>query len=164
MTPDFSALIAKLTDAGFEFVIIDGYAAVTHGSAQITRDLNLCAVLTDETIGVLRDALRDWNPRHRLTPQRLWFLTVPPPGAPVNNLSLQTDVGVIDVLTSVLGVGDYVRLKAKAERLEVDGRVCYVMSLEDLIAAKEAMDRDKDAITAKELRVIAARRRTGGAA
>lgn len=159
MTPDFSALIARLTDAGFDFVIVGGYAAVTHGSAQVTRDLDLCAVLTDETMAVLREALRDWNPRHRMTPQRFSFLDVPPPGVPVNNLYLQTDAGVIDVLTSVLGVGDFARVKAKAEKLEIDGRVCHVMSLEDLIMAKDAMDRDKDAITATELRVIAAKRR-----
>lgn len=161
MTPDFSALIAKLSDAGFEFVIIGGYAAVTHGSSQVTRDLDVCAVLTDETIGILREALREWNPRHRLTRQRLSFLAVPAPGEHVNNLYLETDVGVVDILTSVLGVGDFARIKATAERLEVDGRTCLVMPLSDLIAAKEAMTRDKDAITAKELRAIAAKRETG---
>ena len=45
MTADFSALIARLADAEFEFVIIGGYTAVTHGSGQVTRDLDLCAVL-----------------------------------------------------------------------------------------------------------------------
>jgi len=29
MTPEFSRLIAKLTDSGFEFVMIGGYAADT---------------------------------------------------------------------------------------------------------------------------------------
>ena len=28
MTPDFGQLIARLTDAGFEFVIIGGYAGL----------------------------------------------------------------------------------------------------------------------------------------
>jgi predicted nucleotidyltransferase len=158
MTPDFSALIARLADAGFEFVIVGGYAAVTHGSSQVTRDLDLCAVLTEQSIQVLRDALRDLHPRHRLTPQRLSFLTVPPAGEHVQNLYLETDIGVIDILTSVLGVGDFARLKAKAERLEVDGRVCWLMSLDDLIAAKDAMTREKDRITAQELRAIAAKR------
>ena len=159
MTPDFSALIARLADAGFEFVIVGGYAAVTHGSSQVTRDLDLCAMLTDQSIRVLRDALREWNPRHRLTPRRLSFLSVPSPGESVQNLYLETDLGVIDILTSVLGVGDFARLKAKAERLEVDGRVCWLMSLDDLIAAKDAMTRDKDRITAQELRAISAKRR-----
>lgn len=158
MTPDFSQLIAKLTDAGFEFVIIGGYAAVTHGSSQVTRDLDVCAVLTEESVGMLRRALAEWNPRHRLTPQRLSFLKFPVPGEPVENLYLQTDMGVVDILSSVLGVGDFERLKSKAEEYMVDGRVCRVISLEDLIAAKEAIGRDKDRIAAMELRVIAAKR------
>ncbi|MGH7956834.1 MAG: hypothetical protein ACREH8_07460 [Opitutaceae bacterium] len=69
---------------------------------------------------------------------------------------------MIDVLTSVLGVGDFQRLKAKADRLEIDGRTCLVMSLDDLISAKEAMNRLKDVITAKELRAIAAKRDRDG--
>jgi len=159
MTPDFSQLIAKLTDSGFEFVMIGGYAAVTHGSSQVTRDLDICAVLTDENVELLRRALAGWNPRHRMTPQRLSFLQFPKAGERVNNLYLETDVGVVDILTSVLGLGDFARLKSSAEKFEIDGRVCWVISLEDLIVAKEAVGRGKDKLTALELRVIAAKRK-----
>lgn len=97
MTPDFSQLLAKLVDSGFEFVIVGGYAAVTHGASRVTRDIDLCAVLTSDNVETLRQALAPWNLRHRMTPQKLSFLTVPPPGAPLQNLYLETDVGVIDV-------------------------------------------------------------------
>lgn len=158
MTPDFSQLIVKLVDAGFEFVIIGGYAAVTHGSSRVTRDIDVCAVLTPENVQVLRQALAEWNPRHRMTAQRLSFLQHPSSDLPLKNLYLQTDVGVIDILTSVLGVGDFARLKENAEDLEIDGRRCWVISLEDLITAKEAVGREHDIQTAKELRIIAAKR------
>ena len=36
----------------------------------------------------------------------------------------------------------------------------HVMSLEDLIAAKEALGREKDLLAAKELRAIAAKRKS----
>ncbi len=156
---DFSQLLQRLADAGLDFVIVGGYAAITHGSSYITRDVDICAVLTEENVARLRQALDGWNPRHRMTPQRLSFLTHPPPGQPLKNLYLQTDLGVIDVLTSVLGVGDFPRLRDKAEELEVDGRRYWVISLEDLIRAKEAMGREKDLLTAKELRAIAAKRK-----
>ena len=94
--------------------------------------------------------------------QKLSFLDFPPTGQPVNNLYLQTDRGVLDVISSVLGVGDFNRLRAQAEELEVDGFRYWVISLEDLITAKEAMGREKDLLTAKELRAIAAKRRGGG--
>jgi hypothetical protein len=142
-------------------VIIGGYAAITHGSSYLTRDVDICAVLTDENVAKLRRTLADWNPRHRLTSQRLSFLQHPPPGQPLKNLYLQTDMGVLDILTSVTGVGDFDRLKSQAEKVEVDGKRYLVISLEDLIRAKEALGRERDLLAAKELRAIAAKRRQG---
>lgn len=155
---DFSTLLRRLADAGLDFVIVGGFAAVTHGSSYITRDVDICALLTPDDVGKLRQALSDWNPKHRMTPQRLSFLAHPPAGAPVKNLYLQTDKGVVDVLSSVLGVGDFERLKRGSVEIEVDGCRYRVMSLTDLIVAKEAMGREKDLLTAKELRAIEAKR------
>jgi predicted nucleotidyltransferase len=156
---DLTTLLRRLTEEGLEFVIVGGFAAVTHGSAYVTRDVDICAVLTAENIERLRKALADWNPKHRMTPQRLSFLNHPPPGVPVGNLFIETDVGVVDVLSSVLGVGDFERLQGTAETIHVDGVAYRVMSLGDLIASKEALGREKDLLTAKELRAIAAKRR-----
>lgn len=158
MTPDFSQLLARLADSGFEFVIVGGYAAVAHGSAQVTRDIDICAVLTAENVETLRRALADWNPRRRMIAGKLSFQDTPPKGTTVQSLYLQTDVGVVDMLSSVLGVGDFERLKSRAEKVEVDGREYWLISLEDLIAAKEALGREKDLLVAKELRAIAAKR------
>jgi predicted nucleotidyltransferase len=160
---DFSQLLQRLSDAGLDFVIVGGYAAISHGSAFLTRDVHICAALTPDDVAKLRAALADWNPRHRQTPQRLSFLTFPPADQPLVNVYLQTDRGILDVISSVLGVGDFERLKRQAEELEVDGRRYRVISLGDLIAAKEAMGREKDLLTAKELRAIAAKRQAGQA-
>jgi hypothetical protein len=93
-----------------------------------------------------------------MTPQKLSFLLYPPAGEDINNLYLQTDMGMVDILTSIKGAGDFQRLNATAEVIEVDGRQIRVISLADLITAKEAMGREKDLLTAKELRAIAAKR------
>ena len=93
-----------------------------------------------------------------MTPQKLSFLLHPSLGETVNTLYLQTDMGMVDILTSIKGVGDVQRLRANAEELQVDGRCIRVIALEDLITAKEAMGREKDLLTAKELRAIAAKR------
>jgi predicted nucleotidyltransferase len=155
---NFSHLLQRLADAGLEFVLVGGFAAVAHGSFHLTRDVDICALLTSDNIGKLREALAGWNPKHRMTPQKLSFLLHPTPGETVNNLYLQTDLGMVDILTSIKGVGDFQRLRANAEELEVDGRRFHVISLADLITAKEAMGREKDLLTAKELRAIAAKR------
>lgn len=54
--------IAKLRDSGFEFVLIGGCTAVTFGAAQVTRDLDICVVLTGENVELLRRALAERNP------------------------------------------------------------------------------------------------------
>lgn len=156
---DFSQLLRRLSDAGLDFVIVGGFAAISHGSSYLTRDVDICTVLTPENVSKLRDALADWNPKHRMTPQKLSFLIYPSAGQPLNNLYLQTDRGVLDVISSVLGVGDFARLRQQAEEVEVDGQPYQVISLADLITAKEAMGREKDLLTAKELRAIAAKRK-----
>jgi predicted nucleotidyltransferase len=158
VTQNFDRLLHRLADSGLDFVIIGGFAAVTHGSALMTRDLDICVLLTNETVEKLRTILADWHPRHRMTPQKLSFLEFPKTGT-VQNLYLETDFGVVDILSSVLGVGDYHRLRKWAEAFEIGGRTYQVISLEDLIAAKEAIGREKDLLAAKELRAIAAKRR-----
>jgi hypothetical protein len=139
-------------------VIVGGYAALTHGSSFLTRDLDLCAVLAPESLVKLRDALADLHPKHRLTPQRLSFLEYPPGGTEVDNLYLETDIGVVDILSSITGVGDFASVSRNAEEIVVEGRTYRVISLPDLIRAKEALGREKDLLTAKELRAIAAKR------
>lgn len=156
--PDFGQLLQRFADAGLEFVIVGGYAAVAHGSSYHTKDVDICIVFSNENIAKLRVALHDLKPCHRMLPQRLSFLDVPPPGQTVKNLYLETDIGIVDIISSVLGVGDFARLRAKAEIVTVDERNYPLISLEDLIKAKEAMGREKDLLTAKELRAIAAKR------
>ena len=75
-------------------------------------------------------------------------------------MDLETDAGVLDVLSEITGVGDVKRLNEKAERLRIGGREHRLMALDDLIAAKEAIGREKDLLAAKELRAIAAKRKT----
>ncbi len=53
----------------------------------------------------------------------------------------------------------YEKSARSAAEIRLFGRRCRVISLEDLIKAKEAMGREKDLLTAKELRAIAAKRR-----
>lgn len=115
--------------------------------------------MSPENVEKLRATLADLNPVHRMTPQRLSFLAHPPPGQPLANVYLETDAGVVDVLGSVLGLGDYHALAQQSIEVPLFGRKCRVISLEGLIKAKEAMGREKDLLVAKELRAIAAKRR-----
>ena len=151
---DLNRLIQRLCDADIGFVIVGGFAAMLHGSSLVTRDLDVCAILTAENVQKLRNAFRELHPVHRLTPQRLSFLDNPDQGVEVRNLYLRTDIGPLDVLSSITGVGDFERVHAQSTEIELFGRRCRVISLEDLIRAKEALGREKDLLAVKELRGI----------
>ena len=153
-----SQLLQRLAESGVDFVVVGGFAGVLHGSALVTRDLDICAVLTPENIESLRATLKDLNPRHRMTPQNISFLQVPKPGVSISNLYLQTDWGVVDILSSITGLGDFESVKANSETFEIAGKKFRLISLPDLVRAKESLGREKDILAAKELRAIAAMR------
>ena len=154
-------LLQRFADARLDFVVVGGYAGVLHGSSLVTNDLDICAVLSPENIAKLRTVLADLHPVHRMTPQKLSFLEHPAATVAAANLHLETDGGIVDVLSTILGIGDYARLSRSAVEIPLFGRKCHVISLEDLIVAKEAVGRDKDLLAAKELKAIAAKRAQG---
>ncbi len=147
-------LIDRLCDADIDFVIVGGFAGVLHGSTLVTRDLDVCAVLTFENVAKLREVFRDVKPTHRLTPQRLSFLDNPSADVEVHNLYLETNLGPVDILSSIKGVGDYAQVRQASVAIELFGRRCRVISIEDLIRAKESLARPKDLLAAEELRAI----------
>ena len=151
---DINRLLQRLCDADIDFVIVGGFAATLHGSSLVTRDLDVCAILSTENVGKLRDALRDLNPAHRLTSQKLSFLDNPDPEVEIRNLYLRTDFGPVDILSSILGVGEFERVRAASIQVGLFGRTCRIISLDDLIQAKEALGREKDLLAAKELRAV----------
>lgn len=151
-------LLQRFADADLDFVVVGGFAGVLHGSSYVTDDLDVCALLTPENISKLRVALGDLHPVHRITHKKLSFLEHPPKGQKLLNLYLETDAGVVDVLGAILGVDGFDTLRKNAIEIPLFGRRCRVISLKDLISAKEAMGREKDLLTAKELRAIAAKR------
>ena len=149
-----SDLLKVLMDSKIEFVLIGGYASVVYGSTMVTRDLDICALVTPEQIEKLRQCLKDFHPKHRMTPKKLSFLDHPEDTAGTKNIYLETDLGVLDVISQVTGVGEYGRIALKAVEIQIYGKKCKVISLEDLIASKLAMGRDKDKAVVRELKII----------
>jgi predicted nucleotidyltransferase len=154
MKTDFKALLSKLIDHDFEFILIGGFAATSYGSNYVTQDLDVCAVLSPANIELLRKILVDLHPKHRLTVDKLSFLDIPQDLNGINNLYLQTDAGLLDLVSDVIGVGNYEAVSKSAVEVQIFGRKCKIISLEDLIKSKLTLKRDKDLLVAKELEVI----------
>lgn len=148
-------LLEKLIDSQVDFVLIGGFAGVVHGSSIVTQDLDICTSLTSTSIELLRTALKDYHPVHRMNPNFMpSFLEVPSREAQMSNLYLKTDLGILDVLSQVPPMGDFSSIKSRAVTIEIFGRKCRVISIEDLISVKETMSRPKDLQSLEELKQL----------
>jgi predicted nucleotidyltransferase len=154
MKTDFKILINKLIENGFDFVLIGGLAASAYGSTYVTYDLDVCAVLSPENIEKLRNILEDLHPKHRMMIPKKSFMEVPENLNGINNLYLSTDAGVLDLISDVVGVGDYSEVVKSAVEISIFGNKCKIISLDDLITCKKTLKRPKDLLVASELEVI----------
>ena len=147
-------LLCLLLDSGVPFVVVGGYASRMHGTSLLTQDIDLCTVLSPENIEKLRAVLAPFHPVHRMTPKKLSFLKFPENITHINIFYLNTDMGQVDFLTSITGVGDYETLSKHAIEIPLFGRKCKVISLDDLITAKKYLNRPHDIETVKQLEWI----------
>ena len=147
-------LLQFLVQSRLELVIIGGFAAVLHGCNQTTRDIDVCFILSPEQIALLRETLKPLNPRHRMTPEKLSFLEYPKDLEGVKNLYLETDLGILDIISHVEAVGDFNAVAKNAAEIEIYGNRCRLISIEDLIKSKEALGRQKDLVVVEELKSI----------
>lgn len=153
---DFVGLLRRLTDARVEFVLVGGLAAAAHGSSLVTQDVDVCIRLGPENLSRLQAALHDLEPEHRMPHPPVPFCHDESTLASFRNLYLRTRLGQLDCLGEVLGVGDYAAVVAQSITIDLEGTTCRVISLDALIAAKSAMDRDRDRLAADQLRKIKA--------
>jgi predicted nucleotidyltransferase len=76
------------------------------------------------------------------------------------NFTFDTDVGDLDLLGEVKGVGNYDDCVKSSDEVEIFGFTFRVLSLEKLIAAKRAAGRAKDLLALPELEAILEHRNT----
>lgn len=125
--------------AGVEFVVIGGWAAIFHGSAQVTNDLDICYSRDKENLRRLAGALAPYHPRPRGFPDQLPFVT------------LATDLDIIDLLAEVSGIGTYSDVLAASVEVDAFDRRVRALDLRALIQAKKATGRQKDLLILPEL-------------
>jgi hypothetical protein len=159
--PEFrpSAILAALVSDGVDFVVVGGYAAIAHGSAQITRDLDLCYARSPDNLDALGRALIRLNARLRGVVEDVPFI---PDGRTLRRtaiLTLDTNHGWLDLVAAPAGAPRYDALRRRAEVVELVGLPVPIASLEDLVAMKQAAGRPKDLVALEELEVIARLRR-----
>lgn len=154
MNPE--ALITALNTHGVKYVIVGGLAAILHGARYITQDVDFCYARAKDNLTRLLQALEPFHPIIRPNPDIPFDLATLRANP---NFTLDTDVGELDLLASIDGLGDYAEVARKAQVFHVRGQPCLVLSLEALIVAKSVLRRRKDIQLLEELRAMAALRR-----
>ena len=147
----FEKAVQTLCDAGVEFVIIGGLSATFHGSARVTYDLDICYSRTKDNLRRLAGALAPYHPRPRGFPPGLPFVWDEVTLRNASIMTLQTDLGEIDLLSEVLGLGVFDEVRRHAILVEAFDRSIETLDLPALIKSKRAAGREKDLFALAEL-------------
>src|SRR5438128_4509354 len=98
---EFEKLLRVLKEGGVEFIVVGGVAAVAHGSARLTQDLDLVYGRTSENIDRLVSTLEPLRPYLRGAPPGLPFRLDAPTIRRGLNFTLTTSLGALDLLGEV---------------------------------------------------------------
>jgi hypothetical protein len=151
---DFEALFATLQRHNVVFIVVGGAAAIAHGSARLTYDLDIVYERSAANLDRLVAALAPYRPYLRGAPPGLPFVWDQQTIARGLNFTLETSLGDIDVLGEIAGGGTYHDLLSGAVELDMFQTRCLSLSLPQLIRAKRASGRRKDLEALAELEAI----------
>jgi len=146
--------IRLIGDFQIECVLIGGVAATVHGSSIPTQDLDVCYLRDRPNLTKIVHALRSVNATLRGAPKNLPFILDEETLRHGLNFTFDTDAGNLDLLGEVRGVGIYSDCLKHADEAEIFGYRLRVLSLDKLMASKQAAGRPKDLIALVELEVI----------
>jgi hypothetical protein len=141
---DAPGLMRLLIDHKVDFVVIGGLAMIAQGSTYFTKDLDICYSRTSQNVDAVAKAFASLHCYVRGAPRDLPFRFDAPTIRAGLNFTLTTDLGDVDLLGEVAGLGGYAEVHAQSEERTVFGMNLRVLSLDGLIAAKKAAGRVKD--------------------
>jgi len=147
----FAKAIHALVDAGVEFVVIGGVSGSWHGSARFTYDLDVCYSRPLSNLRRLAAALAPFHPRPRGFPPDLPFLWEERTLQNGTVFTLDTDLGPIDLLAEVAGVGAYDQATEHSVMVDAFDRHVATLDLATLIRSKRAAGRERDLAALPEL-------------
>lgn len=163
MEANFQHILPHLTQHKVRFIVVGGGAAIFHGTALITYDVDVVYARDPENIRNVAAAMRSVKP----------YLRGAPPGLPFHfdektiqaglNFTLTTSLGDLDLLGEIIGGGSYEELLPSTEEKEVFGVKCRFVTLEKLIQLKRAAGRPKDFEALAMLQALLEERRRGEA-
>lgn len=141
---DLPALLARLCDAGIEFIIVGGAAAVIHGAPITTSDLDIVHHRTPENVARLLDLLLRLDATMRYDLANRGLRPTAEMLAGRGQINLSTSLGPLDPLCELEEGQGYEELLSHSESVVDEGRALRVLDLPTLIAVKTKVGRAKD--------------------
>lgn len=154
LVKELTRITQRLAEFRVEFVIAGGLGTLMHGSALMTRDVDVACRMEPDNLTKVFEAFATFHPVHRMTPEKLPFTREQAERGGLKNLYLSTDWGQLDCLGEIKGIGGYPDCLAQSESLVIDGESVRVLTLDALITAKRAMGRPRDLHAVLELEAI----------
>lgn len=151
MAQNNQALLARLRDSGLDFVVIGGVCVVFHGAPLATFDLDICCPFGEENVRKIESAVQDLHPFHRLTVNKLPLELTRSAFGDLKNVYLQTDLGKLDCLSEVAGIGNYEAALRRSVLAQFSYGQFRFLDLEALIASKRAAGRERDLLALRSL-------------
>lgn len=162
------AIIEGLAGADVAFVIVGMAAGQLHGSRLLTEDVDLVYKDDTENIAKMATYLKSIDASIiDLWPNEGGFEIEPASQFSADTLSrekrvtLRTREGEIDLLHRIDGVGGYDEVLATSQRFNVGTLTPRVISLDGLIASKQAAGRPKDRLHLPDLECLREIKRQG---
>lgn len=149
---NFEKIIGLLVDNDVQFVLIGGLAAAMYGVTIVTQDIDICVPFNIDNVERIIKALKSYHPVYNGNKRPMH--SSPEYIAQLKNLYLLTDLGAIDMLSEVKGLGRYPDLVSHSVEIDLFGRKCKVLDIESLIISKKEFNRPKDKETVIQLVAI----------
>jgi predicted nucleotidyltransferase len=148
----FYGALKSLSDAGIDFILVGGLAAIIQGAPVVTRDVDVVFSRAPENLArILRwleqsDAIFRNQPDRKLRPNHSHV-------AAGKHLNLLTVYGPVDLLgTAGEGLG-YEELVPNSSEIEIDDSLrIRVLNLDTIISIKEKIASEKDLAVLPTLR------------
>ena len=151
---DYRKLLQILAQNQVLFILIGGAAAIAHGSARLTEDLDIVYERSLANIKRMVASLAPYHPYLRGVPPGLPFLWDAETIQRGLNFMLTTPLGDIDLFGEIISGGTYQDLLPHIITLEVFKQECQIINLSRLIEIKRATGRPKDLQAIAELESI----------
>jgi hypothetical protein len=151
---NLTEILRRLLDSKVEFSLIGGFASRRYDVTPVTEKVEVCARFMPENLRRIESAFKDFHPRHRLTANKLPLELTDELCSRLKNMYLNTDLGILDCLGEVAGVGDFDAVLRQSQLMRFPFGQCYVLKIDALMQAKQAVGRPHDLITVEQLKAI----------